>query len=576
MKRRRLAIPTVHLGCAMLAIVLLLPSILRPPPDQATQSAQLSPDAPPEEEAETIIQSLRQAGSRTAGGRVVEAAAQTPGAPPPPTTTTTAKPVKPARGRCYGDPPRQTESLYSTYCAPAWTGEDNGGATDFGVFPNEVRVALATGDSWQGPVDTPWQGNEQEPAKRRSIKAIQDYFNANYEFYGRTLRFFIVNVSGGNVAQGREAAQKAKREFEAFATNDQVVTNPGWMDGSVAEEMVTFVRYHVDEWFKKNEPYGYSFSASAEQLYKMTADMTCKQLAGKPPTLTEPVISPNIDSSQPRVFGLINYIDSSRVAGKDLMRNEMKRRCGADIKTEVTFNLADGGHDDAAAAITKMRADGVTTIIMANDWFSTIVLTHEADSQGYYPEWVMTGSGGHGSNGSGQLANQRQWAHAIGLGTRGIEGFNEEADYYRAFKQMRPDEEPSGLDPESFYEWMMIANGIQGAGPKLTVESFQKGLRSMPKRPPNPRWTLGGGFDIGDWSYVDYFSMVWWDPQTTHPGGSGLPGVWRHVHGGCMYTYEKLPSDPAPFQKSGVATPKEASEAAARGETCPTETNNTG
>jgi hypothetical protein len=105
---------------------------------------------------------------------------------------------------------------------------------------------------------------------------------------------------------------------------------------------------------------------------------------------------------------------------------------------------------------------------------------------------------------------------------------------------------------------MMLANGIQGAGPELDPLSFQRGLRSMPKRPPSPRWTLGGGYDIGDWSYIDYMTMVWWDPDYQHPGGSGLPGAYRHLFNGCMYTYDQLPTEPAPFQQEGVATPAEA------------------
>ena len=57
-------------------------------------------------------------------------------APPPPPP----RPRRAVRGRCFGDPPRQTESLYSALCVPAWTDGDNGGDTAPGVTADEIRV----------------------------------------------------------------------------------------------------------------------------------------------------------------------------------------------------------------------------------------------------------------------------------------------------------------------------------------------------------------------------------------------------------------------------------------------------
>ena len=61
--------PLVWLGAAAIFVVTVLPSVLRPPPDTANTSAEFSPDAPPEDDPDAIIQSLRQAGSQHRGRR---------------------------------------------------------------------------------------------------------------------------------------------------------------------------------------------------------------------------------------------------------------------------------------------------------------------------------------------------------------------------------------------------------------------------------------------------------------------------------------------------------------------------
>src|SRR5688572_26718860 len=131
-------LPISYVGVAIVLAALLLPTILRPPQDLQNTSAAFSPDAPPDEPPpEALLQSLRQASSSTAGSQVeiVEEVVVEEGAAPP-------KPKKAVRVGCFGDPPRQTESLYSALCVPAWTGTDNGGSTAPGVTKSEVNIAI--------------------------------------------------------------------------------------------------------------------------------------------------------------------------------------------------------------------------------------------------------------------------------------------------------------------------------------------------------------------------------------------------------------------------------------------------
>src|SRR4051794_7191131 len=137
----------VALACAMFAVVaLLLPTILRPANPETNQSAQFSPDAPPDNQ-DSIVAALNRGTSATAGtgdgqGSNVGQGAVGPG------QAQAAPPAKgPAsRGNCFGRPPRQVESVYAPPCVPAFVG-DNGGETAFGVSATEVRVAIYVPDT---------------------------------------------------------------------------------------------------------------------------------------------------------------------------------------------------------------------------------------------------------------------------------------------------------------------------------------------------------------------------------------------------------------------------------------------
>ncbi len=193
-------VPIGYVAVAIALAALLLPTALRPPVDQTSTTSAFSPDAPPDDTPpEALLTAIKQASSSTAGGKVsatvvepdvIEEAAPPPPPPPP------VKKAKATRNGCFGDPPRQTESLYATLCVPAWTGTDNGGATVFGVTGDEIRVGYGVGESStvaEGPLD--YAVTDTDTDSTRRLKKWMEYFNANYEFFGRKMRFVIEHQS---------------------------------------------------------------------------------------------------------------------------------------------------------------------------------------------------------------------------------------------------------------------------------------------------------------------------------------------------------------------------------------------
>jgi hypothetical protein len=540
-------LPVGYVVMAIAAAALLLPTALRPPVDQQSASAAFSPDAPPEDTPpEALLQSIRQASSSTAGGKTETApppeepdVVVQQAAPPPP------KP-KAVRNRCFGDdPPRQTESLYSATCVPAWTGSDNGGATAVGVTADEVRIGYGVGQSStvpEGPLA--YDFSETDSDDTHDLKVWQTYFNENFEMYGRKLRLVIGQQSITDTDQQRQSVQRFQDQ-NVFA-----ITAPDYGQPSAAQAE-TVRRHMIDfgtvlapcQYFSDNHPFAYSFIIDGCRALRIHSELICKQFgATNPPGLLNGKQDASFDYTKPRVYGVVVYEDEVHKGGvqgyKDLLA-----KCGIEVKASQTFNLTTS-QQDIAGTMAKMKAAGVTTVIVATEVYTPIVLTAEASKLLYYPEWIQMGLEIAAST---RLYDADQAKHMVGTAGLEIPRAASDTDWYRAYKEIDPEGDPS---QGAFRSLQMISGGIQGAGPKLTPETFWEGLQKIPNRVPEPIWSIGGGFGPNDYTYMDYGSMIWWDPAGKDPNSSSA-GAWQFVYFGKRYREGELPTDPVPwFDKS--------------------------
>ena len=127
MSKAERTLPSVFVAVMFAMVVLLLPTVLRPVDPLTNESAEFSPDAPPDEN-ESIVAALNRGTTATSGSGDgvgdspnTEAVAQgieedeLVEAPPPPKG-------RASRGRCSGNPPRQVESVYGPPCVEAFVG----------------------------------------------------------------------------------------------------------------------------------------------------------------------------------------------------------------------------------------------------------------------------------------------------------------------------------------------------------------------------------------------------------------------------------------------------------------------
>ncbi len=536
--------PLIALAIALAVTVVVLPSVLRPPPDQANASAEFSPDAPPEETPDAIIQSLRQAGSRTAG-----AVGTIPEDPPPPPK------LLPSKGGCYGKPPRQIDSLYAAPCEPAFKG-DNGGATYTGVTKEQINLGVIICSDTvpprsQGPVAQSAPAGGAEDSRDRTWRVMQQFFNQNYELYGRRIQLYSVDpvndpASGPACAYtSYKAGMKTlAEEYHVFgALSEHPAAH---LEGISRKLMMGGIYGAHPDFYSKNYPYEHSWVMDAGKLVSFGSELLCKQFVGKNAIYAGDATM----HTKKRKFGLILFMGEAHTTGPDYINGDFMNQCGAKYDEVVILNTYDNQRNQTlASAIATMKSSGVTTVSLGLDFLTAGIMTHQATQQRYRPEWFVCGCGEIDRNELVELFfDPTQWAHAFGITGAEIARPQEYTDWWRAYKSIDPNNDPNeSAGKYAYLQLLQYMNGLQRAGPKLTPDSFMKGLMSMPRRPPDPKWSIGGGYGPGDYTYSDYVSLVWYDPLEPAPDEKNQPGAYRHLNGGQRYAIGQIPTQPLPW-----------------------------
>lgn len=527
------------MACTFALVVFALPSVLRPPPDQATTSAEFSPDAPPEEEPDAIIAALQQASSGGAGADLGT------------TTTTTTPPVyKPVRGRCFGDPPRQIESVYAPPCKEAFTG-DNGGATAKGVDRDVIRIAtihdLTGATTYQGciPDGAP---RPEETANERTWRVLQEYFNTRYEFSGRRILFCHVHGEDGESdgdTNERIRAQKADEVYDVFGAIHE--TAPASANELARRGIVTFtLAQFPGEHYVDLAPYLWNFGPDQTRLIDMGAEYLCKKLANKPAAYADDV---RFQDGRPRKFGLVSYNDSGYTGGPDYMQQLLRERCGVELGDNIIrYDLSAGADPTVqlSSAMAQFSAAEVTTIIYMGDLISAAIFTPAATQAAYFPEWYIPGFGGVDVDDflPRSAYDQSQWKNAFGFSAYEIPVADPARECEIAYRSIDPDNSPDdGMCTYLWQQMVKMFGAIQEAGPNLTPETFEAGMFAYPGGAgPRGAWH----FKPGDYTPTDDFRELWWSAEAVSPQNN-QPGAWVQLNGGQRYLPGQVPRGRAPY-----------------------------
>ena len=319
---------------------------------------------------------------------------------------------------------------------------------------------------------------------------------------------FTTELQGGGQEQVEADAVKAAEEIKAFA--DVIAITAPYSDALARRGLLSFgAPYMSAEWMAARRPYAWSPTVDCTFLQQSVSDYVNKRLAGKNAKYAAGDLK-----GKPRTFALLapeNPWYQQCVDAGEKVAKAAGDPYQARIAYKLDFNTLS---NQAASVIAKLKSEKITSVICGCDPAFPIFLTSKAQEQGYSPEWLITGAGFIDLDILGQLYQQDQWSHALGVSFIGALQPLRATLGYHAFKSVRPNEEPSILVDLLYYDMYMLAIGVQLAGPQLNPETFERGMYAYP----------GGSGPAGTWKFspgrytpTQDAREIYWDRNAVSP-----------------------------------------------------------
>lgn len=559
-----------QVGVALVA-TLLLATISRtahqpPPPtiaEFAPQAVQQITKAPQNQSSESGTAENGTGGDAVGEGGEGEAA----GALPSPTATPSSGPnvpppatgqsVKvPSARRCIGDPPRQTEDPRSPPCVAYWQG-DNAGGTSPGVTAATVRIGMPKGELADTPSST---GMKYEDV----VEGFFAYFNQRFEFYGRKLVPVYYPMRGQGQGGGRRPDQRSSadtaKEQNVFASAS-VYLSPGYYERLAEHKIIGVYRTpdYTDSYLAKRSPYVWGYSPSSNQILAGLADWACHRLVGG--NAAHAGMSDATDlRTQKRTFGIVMQIVDEDSPNRAEPLKAALEACGG----EVAYVLEDFGlritqqQGSVNNEIVKMKQRGVTSVISLLEPGNMEKYQNAGQIQAYMPEWIVSSypqggfAGGHWGS-----KNREAMKHAFGLMFTPMNRVPEDHPCQWALAEAGITN-PGRLSTDLiacdvlYHDLLLLASGIQMAGPQLTPETFRDGLlRTKFPNPEHPIQVGKVGFDDGDFSMANDAAEVWYDSEANGPYSDAGQGAFCWVNGGARHRPGSWTRDDPFFKRAG-------------------------
>jgi len=461
----------------------------------------------------------------------------------------------------------------SPICVAAWKkGKSNGGATAQGVTKDSVKViALVPNDQQASATIAQLRPKNNATGQPGSVQnALSDALPAFahvYESYGRKVDLQYVTSSGDD-----ESAQRADAVtvigMKPFAVFDANNTGHPFFEAAVAADKIpVFGNGATFDATQKQTPYRWGQSDVQSSALNV-AEFAGKQLAGNKAQYA----GDSALHDKTRVLGVVH---PDGVIDVNLF-NKTLAKYGAKIAPDATVTYPAStsttgdptvAQQQAPLAVTKLKAAGVTTIILLTDSAFTKALLDQATKQDYHPEWVISGFQNQEFFFTARGYDQDQWSHAFGLSnlppfssatTTDTSTYDPVQWYWGKNKGTSSATIYTGLN------WAM--SGIMYAGPKLTPKTFQQGLFAVPGAggaPSNSTTSVQHGYGrTANLPYDEYlrgsqdYTTVWWDPHTLGPALGALPaspGTLWYVDGAKRYNAGHWPTKALTFFDQSTA-----------------------
>jgi len=495
-------------------------------------------------------------------------------------------------------------TLYAPVCVPPYNG-NNGGATYNGVSGNSITVAVPYNQVSQQETFTEAQDTDSEAQIQQTEQNYVTLFEHHVQTYGRKVNLVYYNSSYNSTssdtaehdAECQADANKVALQMHAFVSFGECGTN-AYENTLVKDGVLCFCTVTIpSSYYLQWAPYVWGTGLpDEEQAYLMRAEMVCDEMAPNPPQFAGET-DLNAPVHPKRSFGLIwpgpsSVLDTTVYqAGAQYFAGLLKQ-CGVNLVEDDSFPIVDpNGPADAQTLMAKFKSEHISDVIVVSDPIDPVYLTTGATKQGYFPEWVVTGSALTDETHFGRLYDQTQWRHAFGLGLVQDRVPQNLTDAYNMYNWQYHAGPPAN---DSFatliYPFMMwFFTGVQEAGPQLTPYTFQCGqppytskTHSGPKGSSTPVACVGQtypgifGHPISpsnyaqrvansvitwgdhlwpwdDYNLIDDGALIYWDPTVTGPDENNQNGVgmYRYMYGGKRFLWGQFPKGNPPWFNAG-------------------------
>jgi hypothetical protein len=450
---------------------------------------------------------------------------------------------------------------FAPACMAPFTG-DNGGATATGVTADEITIV-----HYQGPDNDPIinyitsavKVDETNAQENATIEGFIKYFETYYELYGRKIKYVSYESTGlaNDEVTARADAQRIVEEYKPFAVVGGPALTNAFADEMAARETVCIsCGGGTAEWFAERDPYLWNLDGSSEQKQVHVVEFIGKQLAGKPASHAGDALK-----AETRKFAVVyeasGGAESQRLA--DLMEARMTE-AGAAPDLMLAYTLDPGTiQQQASQIVAKMKAAGITTVVLSTDPVAPGDFTREATTQEYEPEWLVAAATLTDTNAFGRGYDQKQWAHAFGVTSLAVRVSPDVVGTKILYKWFTGQDAPAPLGAPVFMPgFSLLFSALQGTGPTLTPQTLGAFIKTIKTTPAMTASYLTYGdqgiWDATDYNGVDDATVFWWDATATGPDENGREGtgLMKFVDGGKRYLPGEWPTEDKLFVQDGA------------------------
>lgn len=503
-------------------------------------------------------------------------------------TTTVATTGKVLTVNCFA-PDRQVQDPQSPPCVSSGP-EPVTKDTSKGIVDGKIRVAYSS-DIFYG------SGNDAQQVDRLWTD-LENYINTHFMLYGRSIELvpfkrgnsFTSPAATVNPTLERADADKVNdlNVFASLGTNYDVA-GTDYEDGLASHKIISVsgaIPTADEAHLASNHPFEWFYMPTLDAMERTTGQWVCDKLAkGKAD------FAGGAEKGKDRKFGLVVNTYPDVQTNTAVLEQELGR-CGVQVAKETAPHTDQYKPDTADAADTQMldlQSKGVTSVICLchvnaarNDYLPA------AARQSFSPEWIFTSflhndfarePGFPGVKAPDQAKDQM--THAFGLSFRPETLPVDQLPVTQAVRSVDPDWQWGPLlagQGQTFaaqvWNWfyykalLVLASGIQSAGPNLTPDTFAQGLQRTSF--PVPAGSNAGKASFkADHTMVEDAAVIWWSASApsfwgddTSPVAAGRtvtavgPGTWCYANKGARIGPTDVAAAAAPFAGNcdGAAT----------------------